>query len=258
MSAVATLLKRRKKGSDKTATMPIMEHLYELRNRIMICVAAFVVGAIVAFMEYHRVLHLLTQPYCDVLYKRFGPDKRCALVVTGPLDGFSSRLRVTGYLGAFIASPIILWQIWRFVTPGLKSKEKRYALPFVLSSIALFSLGAAVAFWTLPNALQFLIDIGGKEVEPLYTPNSFLKLITLMMVAFGIAFEFPVVLVFLQLIHVVTPKNLSKYRRHAIVGIFVAAAVLTPSQDPYSLFAMALPMCVFYEASILIGKLLRR
>ena len=259
MSLLPKMLKRKRDEAKATdAAMPLMDHLVELRNRVVIAALAFLVGGVVAFMLYHHVLRLLTEPYCDVLRERFGPEKSCALVVTGPLDGFSSRLRVAGYLGAFFASPVILWQLWRFITPGLKSSERRYAIPFVLSSVALFTAGAAVAFWTLPKALEFLIDIGGKEVEPLYTPNSFLKLIVLMMVAFGIAFEFPVVLVFLQLVRLVTPAALSKYRRHAIVGVFFAAAVLTPSQDPYSLFAMAIPMCIFYEISILLGKLARR
>jgi sec-independent protein translocase protein TatC len=238
--------------------MPLIEHLVELRSRIVRSALALSVGVVIAFASYNWILGQLVAPYCDVVRDRFGPDRSCALVVTSPLDGFTSRIRIATYVGFFLASPVILYQFWRFITPGLKPKERRYAVPFVASSIVLFSLGAAVAFWTLPKALDFLIGIAGSEVEPLYSPSSFLRLVVLMMVGFGLAFEFPVLLVFLQLVRVVTSRQLRNSRRYAIVGVFVAAAVLTPSQDPYSLFAMAIPMCLFYEIAIIIGRLCKR
>lgn len=244
-------------ASDPDA-MPIIEHLVELRSRIVRSAIALTIGVIIAFASYNWILAQLVAPYCDVVRDRFGPDRSCALVVTSPLDGFTSRIRIATYVGFFLASPVILYQFWRFITPGLKPKERRYAIPFVASSIVLFSLGAAVAFWTLPKALDFLIGIAGSEVEPLYSPSSFLRLVVLMMVGFGLAFEFPVLLVFLQLVRVVTSRQLRNSRRYAIVGVFVAAAVLTPSQDPYSLFAMAIPMCLFYEIAIIIGRLCKR
>ncbi len=249
---------RRNKAKTDPDEMHLIEHLVELRTRIVRSAIALTVGVVIAFLSYNWILAQLVAPYCDVVRERFGPDKSCALVVTSPLDGFTSRIRIATYVGFFIGSPVILYQFWRFITPGLKPKERRYALPFVASSIVLFSLGAAIAFWTLPKALDFLIGIAGRDVEPLYSPSSFLRLVILMMVAFGVAFEFPVLLTFLQLVRVITSRQLRNARRFAIVGIFVAAAVLTPSQDPYSLFAMALPMCLFYEISIIIGRICKR
>jgi sec-independent protein translocase protein TatC len=128
----------------------------------------------------------------------------------------------------------------------------------VLSSLVLFAGGAGVALITLPQALKFLLDVGGQEVQPLLTADKYIGLVSLMILAFGIAFLFPVLLVFLLIARVLTPQQLARFRRWAIVLIFVFAAVITPSQDPYSLFFMALPMYLFYELSIVIGRIIVR
>ena len=153
---------------------------------------------------------------------------------------------------------MVLWQVWRFITPGLHKREKRYAIPFILASILLFILGTAIAMLTFRQALRFLIGVGGDNLETFFTPSKYLNLIVLMMVAFGVAFEFPIVLVFLQIARVLESRQLRKWRRPAVVVVVAVAALITPSQDPYSLFAMAFPMYLFYEASILIGRLLKR
>ena len=180
------------------------------------------------------------------------------LIFTGPLDAFATRLKIATYGGIVLASPVWLWQLWRFVTPGLNPKEKRYAVPFLFASLFLFACGAAVAFLTLQPALNFLLNIGGSDLQPLLTADKYISLVGLMIVAFGISFEFPVVLVFLLIARVITTQQLGHWRRYAVVLIVTFAAVITPSQDPYSLFAMAIPMYLFYEASIVIGKVLKR
>jgi sec-independent protein translocase protein TatC len=237
--------------------MTLVEHLTELRRRIVICAIAIAVGAIVGFLLYNRILHLLSHPYAEVTKKRCPPNG-CKLVATDPLAPFIVRLKVSTYSGLVIALPVVLWQLWRFITPGLNPKEKRYAIPFILSSIALFIAGGAVAWLTFPKALDFLIKIGGGDISTFFTADKYLTFISLMIVAFGVSFEFPVVLVFLMLARVLKTSTLRKYRRHAIVGITAFAAVITPSQDPYSLFFMAAPMYLFYEGSILIGRMLKR
>jgi sec-independent protein translocase protein TatC len=131
-------------------------------------------------------------------------------------------------------------------------------VPFILSSIVLFALGAFVAFLTLEPALKFLIDVGGPAQSPQFTSDRYLTLVSLMIVAFGLSFEFPVVLVFLLLAGVLKTEQLRKWRRWAIVLIVTFAAIITPSQDPYSLFFMAAPMYVFYEASIIIGRIMKK
>jgi sec-independent protein translocase protein TatC len=180
------------------------------------------------------------------------------LFITDPLEGFSTRLKVSGYTGVVLAMPVVLWQLWRFVTPGLHRRERRLAVPFVSSAVGLFVLGAGLAFWTLPKALEFLVEIGGENLETIFSPGKYLGLVTFMMLAFGLAFEFPVVLVFLQLARILPSRKLRDWRRPVAVGIFVFVAIVTPSQDPYSLFALAVPMYAFYELSIVAGRLLKR
>jgi sec-independent protein translocase protein TatC len=234
--------------------MTIVEHLGELRKRLVVSMLAIGIGAAVAFALYGHVLSFFVHPYCTVV----GPHHPCQLFVTGPLDGLSIRLKIAGYGGLFLASPVVLWQLWRFVTPGLNSNEKRYAVPFVGASIVLFVLGAALAYLTFPHALSFLVAVGGPSLQQIYSPTSYLSLIVLLMVAFGATFELPVLLVCLELAGVLTPSKLAAWRRRAIVILVAVAALITPSSDPFSMLAMAIPLCLFYEAAIVIGKLLRR
>jgi sec-independent protein translocase protein TatC len=235
------------------SSMTLMDHLTELRRRLMIAAFAIFVGAVVGFLLYNRVLAHLVAPYCDVKHS-IDPKASCRLVVTDPLESFSIRLKLSGYVGLILSSPVVLWQLWRFVTPGLYAREKRYAVPFVLSSIVLFLAGAALAIVTFPKTLQFFAAFGGNNLELLYTPTKYLGLLTIMMFIFGLGFEFPVLLVFLEIAHVLKWQQLAKWRRQAIVGIFVVDAIITPSGDPVTLLAMAVPMCIFYEAAILIGR----
>ena len=178
--------------------------------------------------------------------------------MTSPLDGLSLRVKIALFGGLVLASPIILFQIWRFVTPGLKASERRYAIPFVMSAFVLFLLGAATAYITLPHALGWLKSVGGPNLQAIYDPIPYLGLILLMMTIFGLTFEFPVVLVSLELARVVTPARLLRSWRWAVIIIVVIAAVFTPSSDPFSMFALAIPLIVFYFLSIGIGKLLGR
>jgi sec-independent protein translocase protein TatC len=235
------------------ARMTVVEHLTELRRRLIISLVAVALGGIVAFLLYNRILHVLIGPYCDTVHGR-----TCRLFVTSPLEPFAVRLKIAAYGGIALATPVLFWQIWRFVTPGLHDKEKRYAIPFLISSVLLFALGGLIAWITLPKALSFLVSIGGNNLETIFSPEKYISLIALMILAFGISFEFPILLVFLELVGVVTSRRLGSWRRQAIVTVVAFAAVITPSQDPFSLFAMAIPMYIFYEVSILIGKLLKK
>jgi sec-independent protein translocase protein TatC len=154
--------------------------------------------------------------------------------------------------------PVILWQIWQFVTPGLYPHERRYAVPFVVSALVLFVLGAGLAYYTLPRALEFLVDIGGDNLITAFAPGKYFQLITYMMLAFGIGFEFPIVLIFLQLAGILETDTLRKGRRFAIVGILVLVAVITPSGDPISMLMLSVPMIIFYEVAIIVGRILTK
>jgi sec-independent protein translocase protein TatC len=233
--------------------MTLVEHLGELRNRLFKAALALTLGSIVGFTVANPVLGWLTDPYCQAQN-----GKNCQLVVIDPLEGFGTRIKISVFIGVILGGPVILWQVWRFITPGLHKNEKRYAIPFITASIALFVAGAVVAVLTFPKALEFLISIGGPELVPLFSPSKYLRLYLLVVVAFGISFEFPILLIFLELAHILRSEQLRKWRRGAIIAIFVFAAVITPSQDPITLFAMALPMYAFYELSILLGRVLKR
>ena len=232
--------------------MTLVEHLEELRGRLLKSILAILAGAVVAWILYPQIYDFLVEPRCEVV-----PDDECRLVITDPVQGLSTRLRVAGYGGVALAMPVLLWQVWRFVTPGLYARERRLAIPFVASALTLFALGAGLAYWTLPRALEFLIEIGG-DLEPFFTPDKYIQLITYMMLAFGVGFEIPILLVFLQMAGLVSNQTLRSWRRYAIVVIVVVVAVITPSGDPISLAVLSVPMYLFYEAAILIGRILDR
>src|SRR5436190_13344995 len=230
--------------------MTVVEHLAELRRRIIISIIAVTLAAIVCFIFSQSIIRFFVTYYTDATR-----GQKHALIFLGPLDAFLTRIKIATYGGIVLALPVWLFELWRFITPGLNPKEKRYAIPFIVSSIVLFLMGGAVAWLTFPKALDFLVKIGGADIGTFFTADKYLTFVSLMIVAFGVSFEFPVVLVFLMLARVLKTSTLRKYRRHAAVGITAFAAVITPSQDPYSLFFMAAPMYLFYEASIVIGRM---
>lgn len=231
--------------------MTLVEHLTELRRRIIISVVAVFIGGVVAYVLYPYIFRFLADPYVRATHQK-------KFLVLDPLEGFATRLKVSGYGGMVLAAPVLLWQFWRFITPGLHRNEKRYAIPFVVASCVLFAIGAAVAYLVLTPGLQFLAHIGGANLQNTYSPGKYLNLLLLMAIAFGVAFEFPVVLVALEAAGVLSSARLRSWRRQAIVGCVAFAAIITPSQDPFSFFGMAIPMYVFYEASILIGRLMKK
>ena len=221
-------------------------------------VLAVGVSTLILLAFYDQLKNLLTRPYTNLCERR--PDFECdgSLFSLGPLDGFSARMRVCLYGGLVLALPIILWQIWRFIVPALSKREKNYAVPFIASSTILFAVGCYLAYWTLDKALEFLISWSGSDVTQAYQVTKYINLVVMMMLAFGVAFLSPVLLVFLQLVSVISPKTLIKQWRYAVMGIFVTAAVITPSGDPISLLALAIPLTILYLIAVLIGWLLTR
>jgi sec-independent protein translocase protein TatC len=245
---------------DDEGRMSLMEHLTELRNRLVKSVVAVCIGAIVGFVLYQPIFDVLIEPYrqlCEGADNAL--DENCRLLITDPLEGFSVRLKVSTYGGIALAMPVLLWQLWRFVSPGLYAREKRYAIPFIVGALALFAMGAGIAYWTMPKAIEFLVSIAGEQnVVVAYSPAKYFQLIVYMMLAFGLGFQFPIVLIFLELIGILDPATLARVRRYAIVGIAVLVAVITPSADPISMLALTIPMCLFYELAIVVGRVLVR
>ena len=246
--------------------MTLTEHLGELRVRIIRSALAITLGAIIIIAFYDHVLDFLTHPYVEIC-KQHPPDfcgfdanlsGSKSLYIFDPIDGLATRLRVASYGGLILAMPVVLWQIWRFIVPALHAKEKRYAVPFIGSSIFLFLLGGLLAYLTLGKAIEFLIAWSGSDVGALFQVSKYIRLVGLMVAAFGIGFQFPVLLVFLMLVGVLTPQQLIKHWRYALIIIFVVAAVITPSGDPISLFALAVPMTFLYFVSYFLGLFFQR
>jgi len=232
----------------------MIEHLTELRRRLIISFAAILVGAVIAWILYPQIIDLLLRPYCSTL----DSSQDCKLYVRNPLEPFSVKLTVSGYGGIALAIPVLLYHLWRFVAPALYAREKRYALPFILGGVLLFALGAGLAYYTIPQALSFLSNMGGEDFTELFSPNDYLSFVIKMIVGFGIGFEFPLILIFLQLVGVLHYRSLSSRRQYALVGVVTLVAILTPSGDPFSLAILSIPMYLFYEASVGFGWLRER
>ena len=235
--------------------MTLIDHLRELRGRLVKASIALIIGMIVMYIVYVPVFRFASKPYCAAI--KGTSQRHCDLYFHGLLDGFLLRLQVAGYLGFFIALPVIAWQLWRFIAPGLYKKEKRYAFAFVASSTFLFACGAVLAYLTLPPMFQWLIQSGGPGLYQ-NRADDYFHLLAIMILAFGFSFEFPLLLVVLQIIGIVKTDVLRQYRRHAFVGIVVVVAVVTPGGDPVSLVALSMPLYFFYEIAILFGRILAR
>jgi sec-independent protein translocase protein TatC len=257
---VKLLPSRRKTPEARTGSMTVVEHLEELRHRIVICLWAIGLAAVVAWFLYPPVKEFLRAPYCDFTQANptLSPIAGCNLVFTSPVDAMLVKMKTVFFIALGLALPVLLYQLWAFIVPGLTSREKKWSVPFVLSSFLLFLLGAAVAFWTMPKALGFMLGFAGEGVVPLLSFDKYLSFVFLVTLAFGVSFLLPVLLVFLELVGVVTPQWLAKYRRYAFFVIMLFAAIITPSSDPYSMLGLGIPMYLFYEAAIIIGRLAKR
>ena len=247
------------RSEEELGKMTLFEHLAELRHRLVIVFIAVAAGTLVAWFFYNQAITFMLHPYHDFLAHHKAKDISSGnLVTTGPLEGFTTRLKVSAYGGIALTTPVIFWQIWRFVTPGLYKNEKRYIVPFVSSAVILFAGGVTTAILVFPKALTWLIDVSGSGIVPLFSPSRYFTLYVTMCVIFGAVFMYPLLVVFLQLVEVVPSMTWRKWRRPAIVVICLVAAVITPSSDPFSFLALAVPMLIFYESAILVGRLLKK
>ena len=237
--------------------MSVVEHLGELRTRMMVSAVAFVAISVVVFIVYEPILEFFRKPLCSVPRENLGPTN-CDLVYNRLIGGFQFRLKLTAMVGIALSSPVWLYQAWAFVVPALTLKEKRYAFPFIGVSIFLFLAGATVAYSMLPTGLRFLVRIGGENLVLFPGAEEYLNFVGLMLLGFGLMFELPVVLFFLGLIGVVSIDQLRKGRRVAIVTIVALAAIITPSQDPYTMIVLSIPLYLMYEITIIVLRIVLR
>jgi sec-independent protein translocase protein TatC len=227
----------------RRAEQPITAHLLELRSRIFKAGIAVIVGSIVAFFAREWIFEILIDPYERVVDGR-------DLVFFRPTEAFSLFMRLSLFGGLVLASPVIIWQIWAFIAPALTKREKRIAIPVVLTLVVLFLGGIWFGYWSLQRGLGFLIDFGGDMLEPTIGGDFYLSFALRFLLVFGVAFEFPVFLYALAVVGVVDYQTLSHGRRWAVLVIVTVGAVVTPSGDPLTLLLLSGPLYVLYEITV--------
>lgn len=239
-------------------TMPLVEHLRELRTRLTRAVLAIAVFTILGLVFYAPILDFLTHPYNEMrpLLEREGIDTQ--LIITGVGGAFQYQLKISLVFGLLASSPFWLWQIWAFVLPALHRHEKRWALLLAGTGAPLFIGGAALAYVVLPKAMEILIGFVPDGFGSLVTGAEYFDFIVKMMLVFGVAAEIPLVVVLLNRLGLVSAKQLASARPWTIIGIFVFAAVATPTTDPLTMLFLAVPMTVLYLISEVIAKLTDR
>ena len=249
----------KRRDQNPTGAMTLMEHLGELRTRLMIALGAVALGALIGWFLYDPVFHFLQKPYCEIIKEHpsmaVSPNAGCKFFFNSAVAPFLIKIKVVSFIGLAIALPIVMYQVWRFITPGLTNNERRYAIPFVTASVLLFLLGAYFGIFTLPKALNFLLGFAGTNtLVSALDVTKYMTFVFFMILAFGLSFELPVILVSLCAAGVLSSQKLRKWRRGAMVGIAVFAAVITPTQDWFTMTAMMVPLLIFYEMSILIAR----
>ena len=228
-------------------TMGFLDHLEELRRRLINSIIAVILCFFGCWFSAPRLVGIMQKPIVEVLHKYGLPEK---LVYLNPVDPFNLYVKVAGVAGLFVASPFVLYQIWLFIAPGLYRNEKRYVMPFMVSSVALFIAGGYFGYRIVyPQALNFLIDFG-KQFQPMITIEEYTQLFVTIILGMGVIFEMPILVFFLALMGIVSAGWMWRNIRYAILAIFIVAAIITPTPDVVNMCIFAAPMVALYMLSI--------
>jgi sec-independent protein translocase protein TatC len=230
--------------------MPFMEHLGELRVRIVRSLYGLLAGTAIALPFSQKIVDWLALPVTRLGYE---------LVFTAPAEAFWVQMKVGIFAGLFLGAPVILWQVWAFIAPGLHDDEKKYASPFVIIGSLMFLAGGAFALFVVtPYALTFLLGYARPGLKPMITIQNHIDFLLKFTLAFGVVFELPLALTLLARMGVVTAKTLARHRKYAVLGAFVTAAILTPTPDAFNQALMAGPLIILYEVGIISARLFGR
>ena len=235
--------------------MSLVDHIRELRTRLGISALAIAVCMVVVWFLWVPLFDFLKQPYCDT---GAGAEADCELFAISVFDQIRVRLRVAAIGGIVLAAPVWLYQVGAFITPALHRQERKYAAGFLAASLVLFAIGTTFAYLTISQGLDFLLRIGGDGITTITSVHAYLNFVTLCLLAFGFAFEFPVVVTFLNMVGIFPVATMKRWRRGMYLAIFIASAIITPSQDPFTFMIMAIPICGLYELCILLARLRER
>jgi len=229
--------------------MSLVDHLDELRSRIIVITVSVVLAGIIGFFLAEPIINLLRAPL---------PDDQDRLVQLGIGESLGVRLRVALYVGIGLSVPVILYQLWRFVTPGLTRRERRLIWPMLLAAIALFALGVTLGYLVIPYAVEFLLSLTLPGVDALLRLSDYVNFTLMVMLAFGLAFQFPIVLLLLARVGILNYGFLSRRRRQAVLLIVLFAVIATPGGDPLSSGVLSLVMYALFEATLQLMRTMRR
>ncbi len=230
--------------------MPLIDHLRELRSRLVKSVLAIIAGSIAAWFAYDFLIDKLIEPICQPGIRGVADGRCSALVVNGVIGPLTLQLKVSLFGGLALSSPVWLYQLWAFLAPGLHKHEKRWTFAFVGTGVPLFALGAMLSYLILPTAVRVLLGFTPSEVHSQVPLEEYLDFVLRMLLVFGLSFELPLILIMANLSGILSAARIRRWWRGMVFGIFVFAAAATPTGDPYSMGAMAVPMIVLYIVAV--------